>query len=137
MKNLQFLTPVCTIFRCYSRAREQELCWESLGTTVFEISRICYYSKLSPARISDEVIPPQVRSINMYINFLGWKKKLSIVHQFQGNHFSVNHHRGRKILPFNLFHSNISTHILHTGLLTFPEALTRRICLTIKSFFSW
>ena len=62
------------------------------------------------------------------------EKKLSIVHHFQGNHLSVNHHRGRKILPSNLLHSNISTHILHTGLLTFPDALTRRICLTIKSF---
>ena len=28
-------------------------------------------------------------------------------------------------------------HILHTVLYTFPKVLTRRICLTIKSFFSW
>ena len=34
-------------------------------------------------------------------------------------------------------HPNISMHILHTVLYTFPKVLTRRICLTIKSFFSW
>ena len=28
-------------------------------------------------------------------------------------------------------------HILHTVLYRFPRLLTRRICLTIKSFFSW
>ena len=33
-------------------------------------------------------------------------------------------------------HPNISMHILHTVLYTFPKVLTRRICLTIKSFFS-
>ena len=32
---------------------------------------------------------------------------------------------------------NISMHILHTVLYTFPEALTRRICIKIKSFISW
>ena len=30
---------------------------------------------------------------------------------------------------------NISIHILHTVLYTFPNELTRRICLTSKSFF--
>ena len=34
-------------------------------------------------------------------------------------------------------HSDISIHILHTVLCTFTKVLTRRICLTIKSFFSW
>ena len=34
-------------------------------------------------------------------------------------------------------HPNISMHILHTVLYTFPRVLTRRTCLTIKSFFSW
>ena len=28
-------------------------------------------------------------------------------------------------------------HILHNGLFTFPEVLTRRICLTIERFLSW
>ena len=36
---------------------------------------------------------------------------------------------------FNPFHLNISMHILHTVLYTFPKVLTRRICLTVKSFF--
>ena len=33
-------------------------------------------------------------------------------------------------------HPNISMHILHTVLYTFPEGLTGRICLTVKNFFS-
>ena len=37
----------------------------------------------------------------------------------------------------NPLHPNISIHNLHTVLYTFPKVLTRRICLTIKSFFSW
>ena len=38
---------------------------------------------------------------------------------------------------FRSLHPNISMHILHTVLYRFPKVLTRRICLTIKSFFSW
>ena len=34
----------------------------------------------------------------------------------------------------NPLHQNISMHILHTVLHTFPDVLARRICLTIKSF---
>ena len=37
----------------------------------------------------------------------------------------------------NPLHPNISMHILHNVLYTFPKMLTRRIWLTIKSFFSW
>ena len=36
---------------------------------------------------------------------------------------------------FNPLHPNISMHILHTVLYTFPRVLTWRICLTVKSFF--
>ena len=35
----------------------------------------------------------------------------------------------------NPFHPNISMHILHTANRTFLKVLTRRICLTIKTFF--
>ena len=35
----------------------------------------------------------------------------------------------------NPFHPNISLHILHTVLYTFPKVLKRRFCLLIKSFF--
>ena len=38
---------------------------------------------------------------------------------------------------FNPLHPNIRMHILHTVLYTFPNVLARRICLTIKRFFSW
>ena len=38
---------------------------------------------------------------------------------------------------FNSLHPNISIYFLHTVLYTFPMALTKRICLTIKSVFSW
>ena len=37
----------------------------------------------------------------------------------------------------NPLQPNISAYILHTVLFTFPKVLTRRICLTIKSLFSW
>ena len=37
---------------------------------------------------------------------------------------------------FNSLHPNIRIYFLHTVLYTFPMALTRRICLTINSFFS-
>ena len=43
----------------------------------------------------------------------------------------------KNILALNPLHPNISMHILHTFLCTFTKVLTRRICLTIKSFFSW
>ena len=38
---------------------------------------------------------------------------------------------------FNPLHPNISIDILHIVIYTFPKELMRRICLTIKSFFSW
>ena len=38
-----------------------------------------------------------------------------------------------KKITLNPLHPNISMCILHT----FPDVLTRRICLTLKSFFSW
>ena len=38
---------------------------------------------------------------------------------------------------FNLLQSEISMHILQTVFYTFHQVLTRRICLMIKSFFSW
>ena len=39
---------------------------------------------------------------------------------------------------FDPLHPNISMHILHTVLYTFPKLLERRICFkTIKSFFGW
>ena len=38
---------------------------------------------------------------------------------------------------FPFLYPNISMHILHTVLYTFPKVLTRRICLTIKCFFTW
>ena len=37
----------------------------------------------------------------------------------------------------NPLHPNISIDSLHTVLYTFPKELTRRLSLTIKSFFSW
>ena len=36
----------------------------------------------------------------------------------------------------NPLQPNISMDILHTVLYTFPKVLTKRICLTIKSFIS-
>ena len=39
-------------------------------------------------------------------------------------------------VSFNPLHLNIRMHILHTVLYTFPKVLKKRICLTIKSFFT-
>ena len=36
----------------------------------------------------------------------------------------------------NLSHSNITMHILHTVLYTFLKVQAKRICITIKGFFS-
>ena len=49
-----------------------------------------------------------------------------------GNHFD-------SVVVFNPLYPNISMHILHTVLYTFPKVLVRRICITIKWFFviSW
>ena len=33
--------------------------------------------------------------------------------------------------------ASVSGHILQTVLHTLPKAMTRRLCLTVKSFFSW
>ena len=43
------------------------------------------------------------------------------------------------ISPYSInpLHLDISMHILVTVLYTFPKVLIRRICLAIKSFFSW
>ena len=45
--------------------------------------------------------------------------------------------RKKKLIsrPVNPLHPNISLHILHTVLYTFPKVLTRRFCLTTKNFF--
>ena len=42
-----------------------------------------------------------------------------------------------RLRSFNPLHHNISMHILHTVHHTFLKVLTRRIWLSIKSFFSW
>ena len=44
---------------------------------------------------------------------------------------------GHSELSYNPLYPNINMHIFYTVIYTFPKVLTRRICLTIKSFFSW
>ena len=45
--------------------------------------------------------------------------------------------KGRSRCCMKPLHPNIRVPILHTVLCTFTKVLTRRICRTIKSFFSW
>ena len=54
-------------------------------------------------------------------------------------HFCKDCQCGSELPNFatNPLHPNISKHILHTVLYTIPTVWTRRICLSIKSFFSW
>ena len=40
-------------------------------------------------------------------------------------------------ISINPSYPNIGIQILHTVLFTFPMMLTRRICLTIRSFLNW
>ena len=56
---------------------------------------------------------------------------------FRVNGCSMKTHEWRLLINPNPLHPNISVHILHTVLYTFPKVLTWRICLTIKSFSSW
>ena len=75
------------------------------------------------------------------ISILLWKNKYFIIYCITYEEFlwywmwilffkSVSH-----CFPVNPLQPNISMHILHTVLFTSPKVLTRRICLTIKSFF--
>ena len=44
--------------------------------------------------------------------------------------YSLDYHVDLHVMFYlNLLHPNISMHILHTVLYTFPKELTRRICL--------
>ena len=61
----------------------------------------------------------------------------AITKKLQKTQKSLQWRTTNRILGVNSLHPNISKHILHTVLYTFPKVLTRRICLTIKSFFSW
>ena len=59
---------------------------------------------------------------------------------FLGSHVSIKTQKAvlyNQKLTLDPFHPNISIHILHTVLYTFPQVLTRRIFSTIKSFISW
>ena len=41
------------------------------------------------------------------------------------------------LVYFKPLNPNVIMHILNTVLYTFPKVLTKRICLLIKSVFSW
>ena len=59
---------------------------------------------------------------------------------FLGSHVSIKTQKAvlyNQNVTLDPFHPNISIHILHTVLYTFPQVLTRRIFSTIKSFISW
>ena len=75
------------------------------------------------------------------ISILLWKNKYFIIYCITYEEFlwywmwilffkSCSH-----CFPVNPLQPNISMYILHTVLFTSPKVLTRRICLTIKSFF--
>ena len=49
----------------------------------------------------------------------------------------INASQSHNSISINPLYPNISIHILHTVLYTFPKVLTRRICLKLKSFLSW
>ena len=62
---------------------------------------------------------------------------LSIIHVFLVVFLAVSPCKKKGVLSVNPLHSNISMHILFSVLCTFPKMLIRRVCLKIKSIFSW
>ena len=66
-----------------------------------------------------------------------WWKRRAIIISLE-NHWKMYHKANNQFKAewffFNPLHPNISLHILHTVLYTFPTELKRRICLTITSF---
>ena len=93
-------------------------------------------------------LPPAVVKPACFFSFEGgWgqgtaEHKLEAVFKCSSEH-AVSHAllAGQKdalsrLSPINPLHDNISMHILHTVLHTFPKRLIRRICLTVKNCFS-
>ena len=76
--------------------------------------------------------------LKWFKDFVQKKKSVTTTISYS-NHTLYTH----KLLPLHLstqinpLHPNISINILHTVLCTFSKVLKRRICSTIKSFFSW
>ena len=66
-----------------------------------------------------------------FLSYANWRLLKTVKKMLFFRHFPW---RSR---AFNLLYPNISMHVLHTVLYTFPEVLTRRIRLKIKSFISW
>ena len=62
---------------------------------------------------------------------------LSIIHVFLVVLLAVSQRKKPRVLSVNPLHSNISMLILLSVLCTFPKMLIRRVCLKIKSIFSW
>ena len=73
------------------------------------------------------------KELILQLSIFSWATEFSI---FYSNDRMV---AGKMSTPslVNPLHPNISMHILHTVLYTFPKRLARRICLTIKSCLSW
>ena len=71
----------------------------------------------------------------VYFAFYFFRDGIWVTIMWLANRCRLEHeYQGKLIIPLQ---PNISMHILHTVLDTFPEVLTRRICLKIKSFISW
>ena len=53
------------------------------------------------------------------------------------DYISASHINKLSRRTVSILHLTNSMHTLYTVLYTFAKALTRRICLTINSFFNW
>ena len=87
----------------------------------------------SPAQCTKQYLPVFHKHIFWYPSKLqSAKQNIVFVNKYQLSMIATfNIH-----LLINPLYPNISRHILHSILYTFPELLTRRICLKIKSFIS-
>ena len=123
--NVQELLPVACLLQVQS---VQKACCDFLERQLS--TENCLGEFLHKSIISD------MENILLALKKLAWE---SLSCRFVGMIETFCKHVGfmLNVEIFNLVHPHIRMHILHTVLHTFPKRLTRRICLTIKSCFSW
>ena len=90
-------------------------------------------------------MPGHCSQIFFFLNFLSFNQPHHILTLEQssagGGENSIDSciyvYNGTKVGQITIMCINISMHLLHTVLYTFPMVLIRRNCSTIKSFFWW
>ena len=101
----------------------------------------CFFSNCKPGKFKKKKAETCLEN-----EVVSWASLILLLHQERTGravllclcwHELVEKVPGNSTFYYNPLHRNISKDILHTVLYTFPMLLTRRICLTTKSFSSW